>query len=138
MLVETIFFRCLRHLLRRSSSRLVETHFSVQKKTIIFYYELFFCLWKPLFKLKRSLFKTLYHYYWQRFSLIFQILLPIEANFSFSRNVFLNKLIIPATGNQFSVYLKQYSFIWTFFSLLEIQFLKNNFIPGGGNWSSGW
>ena len=43
--------------------------------------------------------------------------IPAKANFSSCRNVFLNKFSIPASGNQFSVYLKQYSFIWRFFSI---------------------
>ena len=49
-------------------------------------------------------------------SLIFQIFLPMLAAFSFSGNVFINKFSIPTGENRFSVYLKQYSFIWTFFS----------------------
>ena len=51
------------------------------------------------------------------------------AYFSSSRNVFLNKFSFPASGNRFSVYLEQYSFIWRYFLLVEIPFLKNNLIP---------
>ena len=54
-----------------------------------------------------------------------------QAVFSSSRNVVLNKFSIPAGENKFSVYLKQYSFIWRFFLLLEtigeILFLKITF-----------
>ena len=46
----------------------------------------------------------------------FQIFLPMYTEFSFSRNVVLNKFSIPTSGDQFSVHLKQYSFILTFFS----------------------
>ena len=49
-------------------------------------------------------------------SLIFQIFLPMLAAFSSSGNVFINKFSIPTSENRFSVYLKQYSFIWKFFS----------------------
>ena len=51
------------------------------------------------------------------------------SSFLSSRNIFFNKFSISAGGNRLSVYLKQYSFIWTFFVLAEIQFLKNNLIP---------
>ena len=56
---------------------------------------------------------------------------------SSSRKVLLKKLSIPAIGNQFSVYLKQYSFICRFLVLVESQFLKNNLIPSSGNSFSG-
>ena len=39
---QTIFFHYLRYFSRSSLSRLVETHFSVQKKKSVFYLELFF------------------------------------------------------------------------------------------------
>ena len=54
------------------------------------------------------------------------------SSFLSSRNIFFNKFSISAGGNRLSVYLKQYSFIWTFFVLAEIQFLKNNLIPASG------
>ena len=59
-LVETIFFHCLRYFSRSSSSRLVKTHFSVQKKKVLVLTQSFFsCQRKSLFKLQRSLSKTL-------------------------------------------------------------------------------
>ena len=39
----------------------------------------------------------------------------VSSFFSCSGNVFINKFSIPASENRFSVYLKQYSFICTFF-----------------------
>ena len=39
-MVETIFFYCLIHFSKSTSSQLAETHFSVQKNSIVFYSEL--------------------------------------------------------------------------------------------------
>ena len=46
--VETIFFHCLIYLSRSPSSQLVETHFSVQKNSIVFYS-------KPCFQLMKTI-----------------------------------------------------------------------------------
>ena len=56
----------------------------------------------------------------------------ISANvisFSSSKNVFLNKISIADSGDQFSVYLKQYSFISTFLSVSGNPIFENKFIP---------
>ena len=113
----TIFFHCLRYFSRISSSRLVKTHFSVQEKRYYFLLSTFFrasgnhysnyteaCL-----KLLSLLLPTIFF----DFSDI-----PTIAVFSSSRNVFLNKFSIPVSGNRFSVFLKQYFFIWRFFSAI--------------------
>ena len=47
-LVETIFFHCLIYFSRSPSSQLAETHFSVQKNSIVFYSELSFLLVKTI------------------------------------------------------------------------------------------
>ena len=74
-------------------------------------------------------------------STLFRKLYFCQCNFCLflsCRNTFLNKFPIAASRNQFSVYLlKQYSFIWRFFMLVEIQFLKNNIFRANENWFSG-
>ena len=65
--------------------------FSPKENVLLFIKNLLFCQWKPLFTLKRSVFKTL----------ITTIL------FYFST--------ISVSGNRFSIQQKQYSFIYTIF-----------------------
>ena len=124
MLVETHFVASGNHFLPLSQTFFKEffildseTNFSVQKKKYCILLRTFFPVsGNHYLNYKEAYLKGLfYHCYWQQLFLIFQILLPY-AVFSSSRNVFLSKFCIPASGNRFSVYLKQYSFIWRFFS----------------------
>ena len=65
----------------------------------------------------------------------------MEGVFSSDSDLFLNELPIPASGNQLSVQLKQYSFIQIFCFCLwksgALIYGKNNLIPANGNSYSG-
>ena len=62
MIVETIFFHCLRYFSRSSSSWLVETHFSVQKKKYYFLPRTFFPARGNHYLNYREAYLKLYHY----------------------------------------------------------------------------
>ena len=66
----------------------------------------------------------------------------MEGVFSSNSDLFLNELSIPASGNELSVQLKQYSFIQIFFFCSwksgALIFGKNNLIPANGNSYSGY
>ena len=91
------------------------TFFSPEEKILFFSQNFFSCQWKSLFKLQRSLLKTLI----TLLGIIFFDFSDISANassfFVQQKRILKQILFILASGNQFSVYLKQYSFIWTFF-----------------------
>ena len=74
---KTIFFHCLGYFSRSHSSRLVQTHFSVQKKKFCFLLRAFF-----------PASGNYYLKYWQPFSFVFQIFLSMEAVFLSNRKVF--------------------------------------------------
>ena len=95
---------------------------SPKNKVLLFIQSFLSCQQKRLFKLQRSLFKTL-----SLATIFFDFSdAPVNrSSFSSSRNV--SEFSISASGNQFSVQLKEYSFIQRFFSARgnrEIQFMK--------------
>ena len=115
LLVETNFLASGNHFLLFSLmffKELVETHFSVQKKKYCFLFRLFFSASRNHYlNYREAYLKLLLLLLATAFFFIFQIFLSVGVVFPSSRNVFLNEFSIPASGNQFSVWLKQYSFI---------------------------
>ena len=140
--MKTIFFHCLRYFSRSSSSRLVETHFSVQKKKYCFLLRTFFPAGGN-------------HYlnYREAYLKLLSLLLTM---------IFFNFPDIPANVSSFFRLVETYSWIKSLFLLVEtdfistwnsillfgdfsplvetieeIQFLKNKLISANGNWFSG-
>ena len=141
MLVETHFlasgnhfFHCLRYFSRSSSSRLVETHFSVQKKKYCF-------LLRTFFPASGNHYLNYREAYLKLLSLLcfftFQTFLPMLAVFSSPGNVFIKKFSIPASVKRFSLLETIFFYLDIFFLLVEIQFLKNNLVMETDFLSSG-
>ena len=115
--METSFFHCLRYFLRSSSSRLVKTHLSVQKKRYWFLLRTFFLACgkrlnyrEAYLKLLSLLLATILFLFFRYFCQYKQVLRLAEAC-SWENSPF------PSSRNLLSVYWKQYSFIWWFFSV---------------------
>ena len=110
-LVETILCPCLRYFSRSPSSRLIETNLSIQKKAYCFLLTAFLhASGNHYLRYKEAYLKLLL----QPFYFIFPIFLSVGPDFLFSRNSillftdffflqFLQKHLIAASGNQFSV-----------------------------------
>ena len=128
---QTIFFHYLRYFSRSSLSRLVETHFSVQKKKSVFYLELFF----PANGNHYLNYREAY------LKLLSLLLATIFFNFSdISANVIsffvqleriLKQILHSCQWKPITCLLETVFFcLDVFFLLVEIQFLK---IPASGN-----
>ena len=88
---------------------------SPKEKVLLFILSFFPCQWNPIFKLQRSLFKTLItaidNYFICFFKYSCQCKQLVEGYSQMN-----SPFSILTNGNRFSVYLKQYSFIQRFFS----------------------
>ena len=120
---------CLRYFSRSYSSRLVETHFSFQKKKYCFLLRVFFPASGNHYLNYREAYLKLLSLLLTTIFFNFSNISANVISFSSSQNVFLNKISIADSGDQFSVYLKQYSFISTFLSVSGNPIFENKFIP---------